>query len=401
MGNREIIELSERYLIPTYARFPLALVRGQGMRVWDADGRQYLDFLAGIAVCNLGHCHPHVTDAIREQAGRLLHVSNLYHIEPQARLAKLLVENTFADRAFFCNSGAEANEAAIKLARKWQKDRGQKERHEIVSATMSFHGRTLATLTATGQDKVKTGFDPLPTGFHYVPYDDADALAAAVGPKTAAVFLEPVQGEGGVRVPSPGYLKAARELCSAREALLVFDEVQTGVGRTGTFLAAERDGVTPDLCSLAKGLGGGVAIGALLATERVARSFGPGTHATTFGGNPLAAAAALAAVRTVLGEGLLPHCRRMGEYLVHGLREVARGNPAVKDVRGQGLLVGMELAEGLPAADLVKDLMERGFLVGSAGERVLRLAPPLIVEKEEIDALLAALDEALAEAGPA
>lgn len=395
MGNREIIDLSEHYLMATYARFPLALVRGQGMRVWDADGRQYLDFLAGIAVCNLGHCHPDVVEAIRTQAGTLLHVSNLYHIEPQARLGRLLVEHTFADRVFFCNSGAEANEAAIKLARKFQKDRGEDRRTEIVSATMSFHGRTLATLTATGQDKVKIGFDPLPTGFSYVPYDDAEALESAVGDETAAVLLEPVQGEGGIRVPSPGYLSRARELCDARGALLIFDEVQTGMGRTGTLLACEQEEVAPNLCSLAKGLGGGVAIGALLATEETARSFGPGTHASTFGGNPLATAAALAAVRTLLDDAILPHCRRMGAYLTAGLREAAGGHPAVVAVRGRGLLVGVELAEGYPAAHVVRELLERGFLTGTAGERVLRLAPPLIVEREEIDALLAAVREVL------
>ncbi|MDW7712468.1 MAG: acetylornithine transaminase [Deferrisomatales bacterium] len=395
MSNREIIELSERYLMATYARSPVALVRGQGVRVWDADGRQYFDFLAGIAVCNLGHCHPDVVAAIREQAGTLLHVSNLYHIEPQARLAQLLVEHTFADRAFFCNSGAEANEAAIKLARKYQKDRGHGRRTEIVSATMSFHGRTLATLTATGQAKVRTGFDPLPGGFSYVPYDDIEALADAVGPQTAAVLLEPIQGEGGIRVPEPGYLPQVRELCDARGALLIFDEVQTGMGRTGTFLACEQEGVAPDLCSLAKGLGGGVAIGALLATEETAESFGPGTHASTFGGNPLAAAAALAAVRTLLGDGILPHCRRMGAYLTSGLRAAVASHPAVASVRGRGLLVGVELAPGYPAAHVVRELLERGFLTGTAGEGVLRLAPPLIVEREEIDALLAALGETL------
>jgi acetylornithine aminotransferase/acetylornithine/N-succinyldiaminopimelate aminotransferase len=221
MGNREIIELADTHLIPTYSRFPVALVRGQGMRVWDADGRQYLDFLAGIAVCNLGHCHPRVVEAIQAQAETLLHVSNLYYIEPQARLAELLTKTTFADRVFFCNSGAEANEAAIKLARKYQKDRGEQQRSQIVSATMSFHGRTLATLTATGQDKVKTGFAPLPEGFTYVPYDDPDALAQAVTPETVAVLLEPLQGEGGVRLPSEGYLRRAREICDANGALLI------------------------------------------------------------------------------------------------------------------------------------------------------------------------------------
>ncbi len=395
MGNAEIIQLAGTCLMPTYARFPVALVRGQGLRVWDADGCQYLDFLAGIAVCNLGHCHPRVVDAIRQQAGRLLHVSNLYHIEPQAELARLLVDHTFADRVFFANSGAEANEGAIKLARKFHKDRGQPGRTQIVSATGSFHGRTLATLTATGQDKVKTGFAPLPPGFSTVPYGDAAALEAAVGRDTAAVLLEPIQGEGGVRVPPDGYLGRVREICDEQGALLVLDEVQTGAGRTGTFLAAERDGVTPDICTLAKGLGGGVAIGALLATEAVSASFGPGTHASTFGGNPLATAAGLAAVKTILEDGILDHCREVGAYLLDRLADLAAGCPRVAAVRGRGLLVGVELAAGESAADRVRALMDRGFLTGTAGDRVLRLAPPLIVERAEIDALLAALAEVL------
>jgi predicted acetylornithine/succinylornithine family transaminase len=396
MGNREIIELGDTYLVPTYKRFPLALVVGKGMRVWDADGRQYLDFLAGIAVSNLGHCHPSVVEAIQSQAETLLHVSNLYYIEPQARLAELLVQTTFADRVFFCNSGAEANEAAIKLARKYQKDRGDKQRTEIVSAAMSFHGRTLATLTATGQEKVKVGFDPLPEGFTCVAYDDEAALAAAVGPQTAAVLLEPVQGEGGVRIPGAGYLGRVRQICDAKGALLIFDEVQTGMGRTGTFLASEHDGVTPDLCTLAKGLGGGVPIGALLATEEVSQSFGPGTHASTFGGNPLVTAAALATVRTILSENILDHCRSMSEYFLDQLAKLTRGHQGIIEVRGRGLLIGVELADGLPAADLVADLMDHGFLAGTAGERVLRFAPPLIVEKEEIDALLSTLGDILA-----
>ncbi|NTU59808.1 MAG: acetylornithine transaminase [Deltaproteobacteria bacterium] len=395
MSNQTIIEQGDTYLLPTYARFPVALVRGQGLRLWDADGRQYFDFLSGIAVCNLGHCHPHVVEAIREQAGKLLHVSNLYYIEPQVKLAKLLVEETFADRVFFCNSGAEANEGAFKLARKFHKDNGEPDRVEIVSATQSFHGRTLATLTATGQDKVKVGFDPLPAGFSYVPYDDLDALERAVGPKTAAVILEPIQGEGGIRIPSEGYLAKVRELCDARGALLLFDEVQVGMGRTGTLLACEHDGVAPDLCTLAKALGGGVAIGALLATNRLAASFGPGTHASTFGGNPLATAAGLAAVRTLVHEGILEHCRKVGDYFLQALRLLVTTVPNVTEVRGRGLLIGVELAEGTKARDVVQGLMDRGFLAGTAGDQVLRIAPPLIVEREEVDAFLAALEDVL------
>ncbi|MDF1555645.1 MAG: acetylornithine transaminase [Deferrisomatales bacterium] len=397
MNNQEIVAAAGQVLMPTYARFPLALVRGEGTRVWDADGRVYLDFLAGIAVCALGHCHPALVAAIREQAGTLLHVSNLYHIEPQVRLARLLVEQTFADKVFFCNSGAEANEAAIKLARKWQKDQGQPDRTEIVSALQSFHGRTLATLTATGQDKVKIGFAPLPTGFLTVPYDDAAALDAAVGEHTAAVLLEPVQGEGGIRVPSPGYLQAAREICDRAGALLILDEVQTGIGRTGLFLGCDHEGVAPDICSLAKGLGGGVAIGACLATDAVASSFGPGTHATTFGGNPLATAAACAVVQTLLDEGVLGRCRETGAYFMERLKALASTSAAVAAVRGRGLLIGVELAGGRPAGPLVGELMDRGFLAGTAGESVLRFAPPLTVEPNEIDALLAALGDLLAD----
>ncbi len=396
MNNQEIIEAAGQVLMPTYARFPLALVRGEGTRVWDADGRVYLDFLSGIAVCALGHCHPALVAAIRQQAGTLLHVSNLYHIEPQVRLARLLVEQTFADKAFFCNSGAEANEAAIKLARKWQKDQGHRDRVEIVSAQQSFHGRTLATLTATGQDKVKVGFDPLPTGFYTVPYNDTAALAAAVGEHTAAVLLEPIQGEGGVRVPTPGYLQAAREICDRAGALLIFDEVQTGIGRTGTFLGCDHEGVAPDICTLAKGLGGGVAIGACLATDVVAASFGPGTHASTFGGNPLATAAACAVVQTLLDEGVLARCRETGAYFLERLEALASTSPAVAAVRGRGLLIGVELAGGRTAGPLVGELLDRGFLAGTAGAEVLRFAPPLTVARSEIDALLTALGELLA-----
>jgi predicted acetylornithine/succinylornithine family transaminase len=395
MNNSEIIALGEKHIMNTYARFPIALVRGAGMKVWDADGKEYLDFLAGIAVCNLGHCHPKVTEAITLQAGKLLHVSNLYHIEPQALLAEWLTSHTFADRVFFCNSGAEANEGAIKLARKYHYDRCDTKRQIVVSATMSFHGRTLATLTATGQEKVKKGFSPLPEGFIHVAYDDLLALESVVGETTAAVILEPVQGEGGVRVPSPGYLAKVRELCDKKGALLIFDEVQTGAGRTGTFLASEGEGVTPDMTTMAKGLGGGVPIGALLATSAVAEHFVPGTHATTFGGNPLSASAGLAAMKALEEENVLANCRETGAYFLEALSSLAGKYPVVRAARGRGLLLGLELAPSLPAVSVVKELMAEGFLAGTAGESVVRFAPPLIVTKKQVDLLTAALEKSL------
>ncbi len=395
MNNQEIAKLTKDSTLETYARFPIALVKGAGMKVWDADGKEYLDFLAGISVCNLGHCHPAVTEAIQKQAATLLHVSNLYHIEPQAKLAEWLTKRTFADKVFFANSGAEANEGAIKLARKTQSDRGHEGRWKIVTASMSFHGRTLATLTATGQEKVKQGFDPLPTGFVHVPFDDYEALAAVVDDKTAAVMLEPLQAEGGIIVPSPGYLKKVRELCDKTGTLLIFDEVQTGAGRTGTFLACEGEGMTPDIATMAKGLGNGLPIGALLITDELAGHFGPGTHATTFGGNPLFATAALAAMEAMEAEGVLENCTAMGDYLKGEVEKFISKIPAVTNVRGRGLLIGIEVAEEFAAVTVVKALMEAAFLVGTAGERVVRLAPPLIVTKEDIDKLLPALREAL------
>lgn len=395
MNNSEIMALTQSSIMNTYARFPLALVKGRGMRVWDGDGRQYLDFLAGIAVCSLGHCHPAVVEAVSTQAATLMHVSNLYYTEPQARLARLLTEITYADKVFFSNSGAEANEGAIKLARKYHADRGDTGRRQIISANLSFHGRTLATLTATGQEKVKAGFAPLPEGFSHVAYNDIEALSQAVGADTVAVILEPVQGEGGVRVPDEGYLPAVRKLCTEQGALLILDEVQTGVGRTGTFLASEWSGATPDITTLAKGLGGGLPIGAILAGDAVAASFGPGSHATTFGGNPISAAAALATVNTIISDLLLVHCRKMSAYFLDRLNALAKDNEKIVSVRGKGLLLGVEFAEGVEAGKVVRDLIDEGFLTGVAGERVLRLAPPLVVEKQEIDALLAALEQVL------
>ena len=393
MDARQWMALSERYLMPTYRRYPLVLVRGEGTRVWDVEGREYLDFGAGIAVCNLGHCHPRVVEAIKEQADRLLHVSNLYHIVPQIELARLLVEHTFADRVFFCNSGAEANEGAIKLARIYARRFMGGERYEIITMRGAFHGRTMVTLAATGQERVRKGFEPLPPGFPHVPYGDLESLERAITPRTCGVMLEVVQGEGGVVVPPGEYLLGVEGLCRERGLLLILDEVQTGLGRLGTFLGHQAFGINPHIVTLAKGLGGGVAIGALLATEEVARAFQPGTHASTFGGNPLACAAGRAVVEEMTREGFLEGVARKGEYFLSALKELGCRKAMVKEARGMGLMLALELEEG--AAPVIAGLMERGFLAIPSGDRVVRFLPPLTVTREEIDLLLSALDEML------
>jgi acetylornithine/N-succinyldiaminopimelate aminotransferase len=394
MLTEELIEATKLYLMDTYTRYPLALYRGQGSRVYDAEGREYLDFLAGIAVNVLGHCHPKVTLAIQQQAHRLVHTSNLFYSEPQVRLARVLVDHSFADKVFFCNSGAEANEAAIKLARRWAHERDGASRFEIITMVNSFHGRTLATLTATGQEKVQKGFDPLPEGFRYIPFNDVAALAQAVSGKTAAVMLEPVQGEGGVRVGAPEFFKACREISRERGALLIYDEVQTGVGRTGRLFAYEHFGVAPDIMTLAKGLGGGFPIGACLSTDAAAKGFIPGSHASTFGGNPLACAAALAVLEVMLeDQDILGHCARMAEYFFKALKDLQGGCPVITDVRGLGLLIGVEVS--LDARQLVDDLRKRGVLANATSERVLRFTPPLIVNQSEIDRVVGLLGEVI------
>ncbi len=393
MNARQWMDISERCLMPTYRRYPLVLVKGEGTRVWDVDGKEYLDFGAGIAVCNLGHCHPRVVEAIKGQAQRLLHVSNLYHIVPQIELARMLVEYTFADRVFFCNSGAEANEGAIKLARLYARKFVEGDRYEIVTMRGSFHGRTMVTLAATGQEKVRKGFDPLPPGFVHVPYSDLEALEKAITPRTCGVMLEVVQGEGGVVVPSHEYLQGVARLCWERGLLLILDEVQTGMGRLGTLLGHESFGIVPHIVTLAKGLGGGVAIGALLATEEVARAFEPGTHASTFGGNPLACAAGKAVMEVMTTPGFLEEVKRKGEYFLSRLRDLASARGGVKEARGMGLMLALELDR--EAAPVINALMEGGFLTIPSGEKVVRFLPPLTVEKEEIDLLLAALEEVL------
>lgn len=391
MDSITLMALSEQYIANTYARYPILLVRGKGTRVWDLEGEEYLDFVSGLAVCNLGHCHPKVVKAIQDQAEKLIHVSNFYYIEPQIQLASLLCKHSFADKVFFCNSGAEANEGAMKLARKYAKEKISKDRHEIITMERSFHGRTLATLTATGQEKFHKGYEPLMPGFKYVPFSDIRAVKNAVDSKTCAVMLEPIQGEGGVNCPSEGYLKALREICDEKGLLLIFDEVQVGMGRTGKLFAYEHDGVEPDMLTLAKSLAGGVPIGALLIKKGIADSFKPGDHASTFGGNPLATAAGVAALTAILEEGMLENCQKMGDYFLSKLEEIRGEFPFVKEVRGKGLILGMELK--IDGSSIVNEMLKKKILINCTMGNVLRFLPPLIVTKEEIDRVVKTLEE--------
>ena len=391
MPTDELKDDASRYLMQTYARQPLSIVRGRGTKVYDLEGREYIDFVGGIAVNILGHGHPDLVLAIQRQAQQLIHTSNLYYTEPQVKLARVLVDHSFADKVFFCNSGAEANEAAIKLARRYAHDKYGDGRYEIITMKNSFHGRTMATLTATGQEKVQKGYDPLVPGFRYVTFNSLTEMEQTVSNKTAAIMLEPIQGEGGVYVADRTYLAGLRELCARKDILLIFDEVQTGMGRTGTLFAYEQFGVQPDIMTLAKGLGGGVPIGACLAIDAVAKVFGPGSHASTFGGNPLACAAALAVFRVLLEGRVLDHARRMGEYLAKGLAECRDRHRIVRDVRGLGLLQGMEL--DIDAKTVVSECVTRGLLINSTSERVVRFVPPLIITQREIDRLLEVLSQ--------
>jgi acetylornithine aminotransferase/acetylornithine/N-succinyldiaminopimelate aminotransferase len=390
MSNDEWATRGNGVFIGTYSRFPAAMVKGRGCRLWDADGKEYLDFLAGIAVCSLGHCHPQVTEAICRQAGALVHVSNLFHTPPQIELAELLVAHSFADRVFMANSGAEVNEAAIKLAR----IHSGPGKYEIISLEGSFHGRTLAAVAATGQPRFHQGFEPLPQGFVHAPFGDPRAIEALITPRTCAILCEPLQGESGVRPLEPDYLLAIRELCNRYGLLLIFDEVQTGLGRTGTLFAHEQLGVTPDIMTLAKALGNGLPIGAMLTTETIAASLTVGTHASTFGGNPVAAAAAVEVLRIMLADGFLESVRDKSRYLVDKLEGVAARYPHLATgVRGRGLLLGLVLTEkGIEQGmAIVQRLFERGVLINFAGNRVLRFVPPLVVSREEIDQLIVRL----------
>ncbi|MFB0520702.1 MAG: acetylornithine transaminase [Desulfatiglandales bacterium] len=389
------IDRADTFMFKTYRRSPITLVRGDGCRVWDENGKEYIDFVGGIAVCNLGHSSPIVSEALCEQSKKLVHVSNLFYTQPQTELAEILVENSFADRVFFCNSGAEANEAAIKLARRYSTEKFGPERHVIITMDNSFHGRTMATLSATGQQKIRKGFDPLLQGFRFVPFNDLENLRCAIDGSVCAVMLEPIQGEGGVVLPDPDYLKGVREICREHAMLLILDEVQVGMGRTGSFFAHQHFGITPDIMTLAKALGNGLPIGAMLAREELTDAFGPGSHATTFGGTPLIAAGALAVVKSLLNDGWIENAREMGDYFKNRLTNLQQKYSVIKDVRGLGLILG--LMSDREAADIANACMEKGFLINCVQERVLRFVPPLIIGKEEIDLLINCLDKVFKE----
>lgn len=399
MEAKEVIELSEKYLMPTYKRFPVVLRKGRGVRVWDINGKEYIDCLAGIAVNVLGHCPRKVVLEVQKQVQRLIHVSNLYYTEPQVKLAKILIENSFADRVFFCNSGTEANEGALKLSRIYMKKKFGEHRHEFIAAENSFHGRSFGSLSVTGQEKYHHGFEPLLPGVKFVPFNDVEAIEKAITDKTCAVILEPIQAEGGINIPDKNYLKEVREICDKYKILLILDEVQTGIGRTGKLFAYEHFGIEPDIMTLAKGLGGGIPIGAILTKEEIAQTFAPKTHASTFGGNPVACAAAVATLETILEDGyLLDYCQRISKYFMKKLNGLKEKYPEIiKEIRGMGLLIGIELTDsGVP---IVEKCLEKGLLIGLAGDgSVIRFTPPLIIEKDDVDEAVSIFDKALKEA---
>ena len=388
-----VVREADRVLFRNYKRAPVAFSHGKGTRLFDLEGREYLDFIGGIAVSSLGHAHPALVRAVSLQAARYIHVSNLYQIPEQVEAARRLVAVSGLDRAFFCNSGAEANEAAIKLSRKRGKAAKGPACHEVLVAEHSFHGRTLATVAATGNPRYQEGFEPMPAGFRFVPFDDVEAMRRAVGPATAAILVEPIQGEGGVLVPSAGYLAGLRALCDEMDLLLVLDEVQTGVGRTGAMFAYQHAGIRPDVVTLAKGVAGGVPAGVVLATEGAAGHFVPGDHGSTFGGNALASAAICAVLDAIEREGLVANAAACGARLVAGLERLREKRPVLGEIRGAGLLVGADLS--VDAAPVVDACRDRGLLVNAVRPKTLRFAPPLVVSAAEVDAALGVLDEAL------
>jgi acetylornithine/N-succinyldiaminopimelate aminotransferase len=387
-------EAGKSSLFPTYSRYPLTFVKGEGSRLWDDAGKEYIDLMGGIAVTNLGHAPKQVKEQLVQQLDQLWHTSNLFHIPNQEKFAKLLTDNSCADAVFFCSTGAEANEAAIKLARRYSQKVLHSERYEIITFQMSFHGRTLATLTATGQDKVKEGFHPLPGGFVYADYNDIESVKSVLSDKTCAIMLELVQGEGGVLPADETFIKQLAELCEQHNLLLIVDEIQTGMGRTGKLFAYEHYGIEPDIFTLAKGLGSGFPIGAMLGKAKLAEAFGQGSHGSTFGGTPIATAAGIATLETILAEHLPERAAELGQYAALSLQEKLAGNPLVKTVRGKGLLIGIACTQ--PIAEVISEIHQQGVLVISAGPNVIRLAPSLNIPKEDLDAGLAVVCSVLA-----
>ncbi|RJP27446.1 MAG: acetylornithine transaminase [Actinobacteria bacterium] len=383
------------YLMANYSRLPVLFTHGHGTRLWDDTGREYVDFVSGLGACVAGHCHAEIIAAVARQVSQLIHVTNLYYTRPQGELAEMLARYTFADKAFFCNSGTEANEAAIKLARKYMRDVRGEDRYEVVSAFKSFHGRTYGSLAATGQPEKAEPFHPLPPGFVHVPFNDLAAMEEAVDAQTCAVILEPIQGEGGVYVADPPYLKGVWEICRRNGALLILDEVQTGMGRTGALFAHEHYAVTPDVMTVAKGLAGGLPIGALLASADAAQGFAPGDHGSTFGGNPVVCAAALAVMTILQEEQLVENASRVGAYFMHSLLELQRSSAAISEVRGMGLMLAAELKESV-AKETMLSCLERGYVINNIGDNILRFLPPLSISTREVDGLIEVLGGLLA-----
>lgn len=395
MNLTKIMDMDFTYYMNTFGkRTPVCFEYGKGIKLYDTDGREYYDFLAGIAVNALGHSHPALVEAVKTQAGKLIHCSSLYYIESQAKLAKLLVENSCADRIFFSNSGAEANEGAFKLARIYFKKKGMPEKFGIITLKKSFHGRTLTTVAATGQEKYQKPYAPLIPGFKHVPLNDIDSLRAAVDDETCAIMMEPIQGESGVYPADVEYVRAVRKLCDEKGLLLIFDEIQTGMARTGKLFGYQHFGVEPDIFTLAKALAGGLPIGALCAKEHVASAFEPGDHGSTFGGNPLVCSAAIAVMNTIIDDKLCDNAKDMGLYFKSSLEKIAEKLNIVSEIRGVGLMIGIQLNSD-KAVEVKNKLFEKGFLVGSVGTNIIRMLPPLILTEADIDLFSTAFEEVL------
>jgi len=391
MNTKEVIAQYDKYVMKTYTRIPCVIVKGKGLNVWDLDGKEYLDFFPGWAVSGLGHCHPKVASAVRNYLTKIIHVPNNYYNMLQGKLAQKIIENSFEGKVFFCNSGAEANEGAIKLARSYGNSTGG--RFEIITMENAFHGRTLATITATGQQKYLQGFEPLPSGFKKVAFNDIKAVEAAITDKTAAILVEPIQGEGGINVAGDSYIKALRELCDKKDLILIFDEVQTGMGRTGKMFGFQHYGILPDVITLAKSLGGGLPIGAMVAGRKFADILKPGMHASTFGGSPVVCSASLAVFEAIQKEKLLSNTVRMGEYLAEKLEELKKKKPVIKDVRGKGLMIGVELT--IPGKEIVEKCLKEGLMINCTHDKVLRIMPGMIVTKKQIDKAVEILEKVM------